>query len=207
MRTNDHVANILTKRKLSTMQRYSLLTLWRIRRPNDSNDVRSFSRTPLALAQLQAMFQVMTQTESVDEMWDPYSSKVFEASCVLENHLTLDQLSNHEFSCKQYKRNVVAGVLFALTAEGNLMQVTSSEMLRNQRVCETIRFLDGDLSKMHECFQIPFYVQEKMNNEQEIKFNKRWNDYLEHYMESARSILGQRILFIVHSFLVAKRTR
>ena len=78
VRTRDKLADILTKRMFTTMQWHCWLTWWLIRRPCASNDVRSFSRKPLccsALAKLQAMSQVMTQTGCVDQMWGQYESK------------------------------------------------------------------------------------------------------------------------------------
>ena len=41
-------------------------------------------------------------------------------------------------------------------------------------------------------------------NEPEIKFTKRWNEYLEQYRNSARTIDGQEIQFRFHIFLCAK---
>ena len=43
----------------------------------------------------------MTQTEKVDQMWGEYASKVLKSVCILDNHLTLEHLSNHEFTCAQ----------------------------------------------------------------------------------------------------------
>ena len=44
------------------------------------------------------MSQTMTQTEKVDQMWSEYASKVLKTRCILDNHLTLEHSSNHEFT-------------------------------------------------------------------------------------------------------------
>ena len=77
------------------------------------------------------MSQVMTHTECADLMCEQHVSKVLKPGSVLDNHLTLEQLSNHEFNCTQDNNNFLAGMLFALKAEGNLLQVdTSTQILR-----------------------------------------------------------------------------
>ena len=94
----------------------------------ESNDVRSFSRKPFgrsAEAKHQAMPQVMTQAENIDQIWSQYAQKVLKSGCALRNHLTLEQLSNNEFHCSQHKRDLLAGMLFVQKAEGNLLQVFS----------------------------------------------------------------------------------
>ena len=92
VRTNDQLADILTKGMFTTMQGHSLLTLWQLRRPYESNEVRSLSRKTFLL-----MSQVMTQTESVDQIWSQYASNIWKSGCALDNHLTLEQLNNYEF--------------------------------------------------------------------------------------------------------------
>ena len=71
----------------------------------------------LSLAQLRRSpkqcFQVTTQTEDVDQMCVQYATKVLKSCGVLDNHLTLEQLSNHELNCTQDKRYLLAGMLFA----------------------------------------------------------------------------------------------
>ena len=79
IRTHDQLADILTMRMSTTIQWHSLLTLWQIRRPYESDDVRSFSRKHFSsstLAKHQAMFQVTTQNENVDKMWRGVHSPV-----------------------------------------------------------------------------------------------------------------------------------
>ena len=41
-------------------------------------------------------------------------------------------------------------------------------------------------------------------NEPEMKFTKRWSDYLEQHKESARKIDGEKIQFICHILLTGK---
>ena len=142
VRSNDQLADILTQGMFTTMQWLSLLTLWQIRRPCESNEVRSFTSKPFSLVQLwqssQAMFQIITQTESVDQRWSPHASKRLKSGCVLDNHLTLEQLSNPEFTCTQDKRDLLAGKFFDMNAMENFLQVdTSSQILRNKKVCQT----------------------------------------------------------------------
>ena len=61
--------------------------------------------------------------------------------CVLDNHVTLEHLSNIEFFCTQGKRDLRAGILFNQEAEGDFLQVdTSSLVLRIQRVCGALGF-------------------------------------------------------------------
>ena len=70
MPTTDQLADMLTKGIFTKMQWNSLLGLWHIRRPDESNDVRSFSRQHLsgsASGKPQAMTQVTTEPENVDQ--------------------------------------------------------------------------------------------------------------------------------------------
>ena len=133
------------------MQWNLLLTLWRIRRPYDSNDVRSFSRTLFpcsALGKPQATSQAMAQPEKVDQTRSQYASKVMKSGCALDGHLALEQLSSYQFQCTQDKRNLLARMLHLQKAEGNPLQVdTSSQIFRKQRVCEKIRLFDREMSK------------------------------------------------------------
>ena len=110
--TNDQLADILTKEYSPRCNDISLLSLWQIRRPYETCDVRSFSRKPFSCSGLekpQAMSQMMTQATCVDQMWDQYSSKVLKSGCILGNLVTLEQLGNHEFTCAQDKRDLLAG--------------------------------------------------------------------------------------------------
>ena len=81
--------------------------------------------------------------------------------------------------------DLVAEMLFVQKAEGNLLQVDiSSQILRKQLVFETIIPFDGGFSKMHEAefhvFSDSFLCMGNgAMNEPEIKFTKRWKDYLE----------------------------
>ena len=52
VRTNDQLADILTKDMFTTMQWHSLLHLWQIRQQCESNEVRSFSRKPFSCSAL-----------------------------------------------------------------------------------------------------------------------------------------------------------
>ena len=64
------------------------------------------------------MSQMMTQAECVDHMWDQRSSKVLKLVGILGDRVTLKQLSTHEFTCTQDKRDLLAGRIFAMNAEG-----------------------------------------------------------------------------------------
>ena len=154
MRTSDQLADMLTKGIFTTMQWHLFLIWWQIRRPYESNDVNSFSHKPFscsAFGKLQAMSQVTTQAESVDQIRNQYAPNVLKSGCALSDHLTLEQLSNHEFIFTQDHRNLLAGMLFSLKAERDLLHVdTSSQILRKQRLRETIGPFDGEVFKMHE---------------------------------------------------------
>ena len=71
----------------------------------------AFSRKPFScrtLAKPQGMSQVMTQHESVDQIWSENASKVSKSGCALDGHLALEQLRNCEFLCTQDKRDLLA---------------------------------------------------------------------------------------------------
>ena len=69
-------------------------------------------------------------------------------------------------------------MLFAPSAEGNLLQVeTSSQILKEKRVCETIGPFNSELLKMQEAEVHVFSdsvlcMGKQAMNEPEIKFNK-----------------------------------
>ena len=76
--------------------------------------------------------------------------KYCNAGCILGDHVSMEELSNHELKCRQDERDL-AGMLFEQKAQRELLQVdTSAQILRIQRVCESIGPLNGELSKMHE---------------------------------------------------------
>ena len=161
----------------------------------------------------QAMSQAKNQAENVEQLWSQHASKVSRSGCVLGDRVTLEQLSNHEFKCTQDKRDLLAGMLFAMEAKGKLWQVvTSSQIVRKQRICETITPFNRELSKMYEAGvhvlsdSILCMVRGAMN-EPDIKFTKRWNDCLEQYRKSARRIDREQIQFVFHIFLAQRRTR
>ena len=64
-----------------------------------------------SLAQLwhisQAMSQVLTQDDCVDQIWDQYSSQVWKSICILGDIVALEQWSNHEFQCTRNKRETL----------------------------------------------------------------------------------------------------
>ena len=69
VRTTDLLSDILTKGIFTTMQWNSFLTLWPIRALCESNDDRRFCRKPFsAFGKPQAMSQVRTQSENVDQV-------------------------------------------------------------------------------------------------------------------------------------------
>ena len=45
----------------------------------------------------------MTETESVDQLWNQYASKVLKSGCRMDGHLTLEHLRKYEFQCIQDK--------------------------------------------------------------------------------------------------------
>ena len=122
--------------------------------------------------------------------------------------MTLEQFSSHDFHCTQEKRNLLAGMFSALNTAGDFLQVvTSSQILREERVCETMGPLQV-LSKMHEA-EVPdslLCLGKRTMNEPEIKF-LRWDVCLEQYKETASRTDGAKVQFVFHFFLVPKRTR
>ena len=72
-------------------------------------------------------------------MWNEHSSTVLISDCTLGDILTLEPLSNHEFTCTQDKRDLLADMLFTMGAEGNHLQTKSPfQILRSKKkVCET----------------------------------------------------------------------
>ena len=124
------------------------------------------------------MSQVRTQTEKVDQMWGEYALKVLKSVCILDGHLTLEQLSNYEFHCTQDKRDLLAGMLHLQKEKGNLLQVdTSARILTKQRVCETNSPFVTELSKMHDAEVHVFSdsvlcMGKGAMNEPEVKFTK-----------------------------------
>ena len=83
----------------------------------------------------------MTQGECVDQMWDLYSSKVLKTVCILDNHLTLEQLCNHEFPRTQDKGDLLAPMLFAMSAEEKppAGKQEGDKWSRRQRIVEDAR--------------------------------------------------------------------
>ena len=68
----------------------------------------------LSFSNAQAMSHVKNEAENVDQIWSQHASKVLKSGCVLGDRVTLEQLSNHEFKCTQDKRDLLAGMLFAI---------------------------------------------------------------------------------------------
>ena len=85
---------------------------------------------------------------NVDQIRNQYAPDVLKSGCALSDHLTLEQLSNYEFIFTQDQKNLLAGMLFSLKAERDLLQVdTSSQIFRKQRLRETIGPFDGEGSR------------------------------------------------------------
>ena len=143
------------------------LILWQVREFSESNDVCSIAHQFLCcsvLAKHHPMSQVTNQAENV---------------CVLDNHLTLEHLSNNEFVCTQGKRDLPAGVLFDQQAEGYFLQVdTSSQILRIQRVCEAIssfrrRIGEDARGRSSRLLRFSFVIKRGAMNKPDAKFTKR----------------------------------
>ena len=165
VRTIGHLVHILKKGMLTAafLANPSLAQLWHI---------------------TQAMSQVLTQADCVDQMWDQYSSQVWKSSCILGDIVALEQWSNHEFTGTRNKRDF-AGMLSAMNAEGNFLQVEYwSQISRVRKVFETIGPVDKELSKMHETevhviSDSVLCLGKQEMNMPEIKFNIRWKEHLE----------------------------
>ena len=164
-----------------------------------------FSPTFLLLSfrKLQAMSQVMTLVENFDQIWSHYAPKVLISGCALDGRLTLEQLSNNEFSCTRDRRDLPAWMLFVQKAEVD----TPCRILRN-RVCETTSLVDWEMSKMHDAKVHVFSesvlcVWKGEMNDPVVKFTKRrassnarsmsWFDKIKEKMEK---FLFQKLVFI-----------
>ena len=69
------------------------------------------------------MSQVMTQAECVDQMWSQNVSQELKAGCVLDNHLTLEQLSKKEFWLYTRQEESSCRKTLRHECEKNLLQV------------------------------------------------------------------------------------
>ena len=157
------------------------------------------------------MSQAMTQPKNVEQKWSQYASKVLQSGCALGSHVTLEQLSNCEFTCTQDKSNLFAGMLSLQKAEGNILKVdTSSQMLGKHRIWETTCLFDWALSKIHDAEVHVFSdsvlcMGKGAMHELEDKFTRRWNDYPERYRESARWNDGEKGQ-VVFTIFIGKKT-
>ena len=112
VRTNDQVAVVLTKETFHCSAVESMVVV--------------VASSCSASAKLQAMSRVITRPKNVDQKRNQYAPKVLKSSCSLDNHLTLEQLSNNECRCNPDERRSPAGMLFVQRATGNLLQVPRS---------------------------------------------------------------------------------
>ena len=62
-----------------------------------------------ASAKPQAMSREMTRPKNVT--WNQHAPKVLKSSCAVDNHLTLEQLSNNECHCNPDERDLQQGCL------------------------------------------------------------------------------------------------
>ena len=109
----------------------------------------------------------------------------------------------------QVKRDLLAGMLFAMNAEA-----TSCLSSTGLRTCKTKGFVtigpvDTELSKKYEAEVHVFSesvlcMKKSAVNLPEIIFNKRWHGHLEQYRGSARRIDGEPIQVRFHQFLCSK---
>ena len=136
-------------------------------------------------------------------MGNQCSSKILKSGCILIDLVALYQLRNHDSEDARSKSHFLAGMLFTMGAEGNLLQIQSPcQILRNkkgvwddwsnrQRVVEV--FSDSVLS-----------LEMQAMNMQEVKFTERWNEHLECCQGSAKGSEGKHTQFIFHLFPGAK---
>ena len=101
-------------------------------------------------------------------------------------------------------------VLYQMKAEDNLLQIESPfQILRNKQVCETIRPIDNELSKMHAAevhiFSEPVLcLGRSAMTTPEINFTERCKEHLEYCKDLAKIIVGQTIHFAFHIFFGAE---
>ena len=124
----------LTEGTFTTMQLHSVLHLLRNRHSLWIKCCpQRFSQTLLLHS-----FRIMTKAERIDQMWNPYSSKVLKLGCLLGDIVTFEQRSNRESTGTEDKRDFHAGMLFTMSAESNFLQIESSiRILR----CKKLRLL------------------------------------------------------------------
>ena len=76
------------------------------------------------------MAQKMTEVECIDQMFD--------------------QVLTHDFEDRKSKRDLLAGMLYQINVEGNVLQIESPiQIFRNREVCESIGPIDTELSEIH----------------------------------------------------------
>ena len=87
------------------------------------------------------------------------------------------------------QENLLAGMLFTMNAEGNLLEIESSLfILRSNKVCDTIGPVDSECSTMYDAKvhvfsdSVPCLGGQAMKMS-EIKFHARSKEHLVHYKE------------------------
>ena len=197
------------KGMLTPMQWYSLLTLWRIRRPCEANDVRSF------FSHASLLLSLCTAPSNVIRWWHKPTA------------LTRSGVHTHQ----KYWNQVAFWIItwpwntWAITSlighrtRGIFLQECSSPWVRRETYCKLILHLRSwetngfvrqvalSTENCRQCTTVFRFYSVNGTKQWASKFTRRCNYYLEHYRESARSNVGQQIPFIFDFFLVAKRTR
>ena len=153
---------------VTTIQWQSLFSLWQISRPHGSSDVRNVSRKPLSWSvwgKHQAISQVMTQAECVDQMRDKSPSKVLKPSCILDNHCSWSKwaiMSLHDHKTRE--------IFLQEDSSPWMRRETSCRSTPLLRSCEKNRFVRQLVPSSVDCrtctrqkftsSQILFYVWE-----------------------------------------------
>ena len=153
----------------------------------ESNNVLSFCRKPFsysALGKPQAMPQVMTQPENVDQIWSQYAPKGAESKMRSGQSLKPGAIEQMWVSLYSRRGIFLQGCSSSRKLREHMQVDTVSQMLRKHRVCETISLFNGELSKaeVHVFSDSVLCTGKRLMNELEIRYTKRWNDYLKRSM-------------------------
>ena len=141
------------------------------------------------------MSQVRTQADSFDLIWSQHASKVLQPGCVLDNHFTLEQLSNVWILSVHRTTGIFLQECSALRQrrETSCMSILHLKHWENKGFVRQLVFSKENCRKPHDAevhvFSDSVWCMGKgAMSEPEVRFTWRWNDYLEQYRESAKRV-------------------
>ena len=132
------------------------------------------------------MSQVRTQADSFDLIWSQHASKVLQPGCVLDNHFTLEQLSNVWILSVHKTTGIFLQECSALRRrrETSCMSILHLKHWENKEFVRQLSLFEGELSKTPRCWSSRLFSDSMWckgkgaMSEPEVRFTKRWNDYL-----------------------------